>query len=56
MGQDFGLVIEVGEGEDYTVDHTANSFLIDQDGFLRTIFTFGTEPVVMSEYARELLG
>ena len=56
MGGDYGLIFEANPGENYTVDHTANTFLIDQDGFLQMIFTFGTEPVVMADYVRDLLG
>jgi cytochrome oxidase Cu insertion factor (SCO1/SenC/PrrC family) len=55
MGGDFGLVVEVNEGENYTIDHTANTFLIDPDGLLQTIFTFGTEPDVMVGYVHDIL-
>jgi protein SCO1/2 len=57
IGVDFGLYFRANteQGENYTVDHTASIFMVDQDGFLRTIFAFGTEPDVITEYVRELL-
>lgn len=57
IGADYGLYFNAnkGEGENYTVDHTASIFMIDPEGYLRTIFTFGTEPDVITGYLRDLL-
>ncbi len=55
IGVDYGLYFQANAGENYTIDHTASTYLIDQAGFLRTIFTFGTEPAVMARYVRDLL-
>ena len=30
-------------------------FMVDQEGYLRTIFTFGTEPDVITGYVQDLL-
>ncbi len=57
IGVDYGLYFNANapEGDNYTVDHTASVFLVDQQGYLRTIFTFGTEPDVIAGYVRDLL-
>lgn len=57
IGTDYGLFFQANteEGENYTVDHTASMFMVDQEGYLRTIFTFGTEPDVITGYVQDLL-
>ncbi|MBZ0303404.1 MAG: SCO family protein [Anaerolineae bacterium] len=57
VGVDYGLYFHLNkeEGENYTVDHTASIFMIDPQGNLRTIFTYGTEPEVITEYIQNLL-
>ena len=57
ISDDFGLYFHANtdQGEHYTVDHTGSIFMIDEAGLLRTIFTFGTEPDVISEHVQDLL-
>lgn len=57
IGGDYGLYFRANPESNgtYTVDHTAGMFMIDREGFLRTIFTFGTEPDVITGHVRELL-
>lgn len=57
IGGDYGLYFRANPEKDgaYTVDHTAGIFMIDREGFLRTIFTFGTEPDVITGHVQELL-
>ncbi|MBN1965380.1 MAG: SCO family protein [Anaerolineae bacterium] len=58
IGADYGLYFErqadTGSQADYLVDHTANSFLVDREGRLTTIFTFGTEPEQIAARIRDL--
>lgn len=53
IGVDYGLFFEkqtnTGSQADYIVDHTASSFLIDPEGNLSAILSFGTEPSVIVE-------
>ena len=48
---DFDLFYEIHDDgtDNYLVDHTASLFLLNPDGELVTIFTFGTEPEVIIE-------
>ncbi len=57
IGGDYGLYFRANAEQDgnYTVDHTSGIFMIDQEGLLRTIFIFGTEPDVITGHVRELL-
>ncbi|MBZ0293855.1 MAG: SCO family protein [Anaerolineae bacterium] len=55
IGADYGLYYEVQQGENYTVDHTASIFMINPDMELTTVFTYGTEPEVITEDIRDLL-
>lgn len=55
MGVDFGLYFGENETDDQLVDHTSSIFMVDQEGALRTVFTYGTEPEVMAEDIDELL-
>jgi protein SCO1 len=52
---DLDYVLHTDGGENYSVDHTASIFMVDQAGVLRTLFPYGTEPVVIVEAVRELL-
>jgi protein SCO1 len=59
IGVDYGLFFEVQEVEgtsaDYLVDHSAGSYLIDQEGRLHTIYPYGTPAKVISTDIRNLL-
>jgi protein SCO1 len=59
IGVDYGLFFEkkkvVGTSANYLVDHTAASFLIDQQGRLHTVYGYGMPPDVMSEDILTLL-
>lgn len=54
IGRDYNLFFQVHDTADnetnYLVDHTASTFLIDEEGRLVTTFAFGTEPEVISNY------
>lgn len=41
--------------ETYSMTHTANVYLVDQQGLLRAIFPFGTQPDAMLEVVRAVL-
>jgi protein SCO1/2 len=43
------------DAENYFVQHTSPSFLIDQDGYLRLVYFYGTEPEVIAEGIRQIL-
>lgn len=43
------------EDENYFVQHTSPSFLIDRDGYLRLVYFYGTEPEVIAEGIRQML-
>ena len=53
VGADYGLFYEIHDSG--LVDHTASIFMIDPQMRLDTIFTYGTEPDVMTEHVRRLL-
>jgi protein SCO1/2 len=56
---DYGLYYQVPTGvdeEDYLVDHSTLVYLIDREGRLVMIYDFGTEPEVIAEDIREMLG
>lgn len=57
IGGDYGLYFRANAEQNggYTVDHTSGIFMIDREGFLRTIFVYGTEPDVIAGHVRELL-
>lgn len=42
--------------ENYFVQHTSPSFLVDRDGYLRLVYFYGTEPSVIAEGIRQVLG
>ncbi len=60
IGVDYGLFFQKREIEgtsaDYLIDHTAASFLIDQQGRLHTVYAYGTPPEIISEDILMLLG
>jgi protein SCO1/2 len=43
--KDYGVLVEkqTGSGEDYLVDHTARTYVVDAQGNLRLTYTFGTQ-------------
>ena|SRR5215207_6568951 len=41
--------------ENYFVQHTSPSFLIDSDGYLQLVYFYGTEPEVIAQGIREIL-
>lgn len=43
------------DNENYFVQHTSPSFLIDRDGYLRMVFFYGTETDAIAEGIRETL-
>jgi len=43
------------QAENYFVQHTSPSFLIDRDGYLRMVFFYSTKPSAITEGIRELL-
>jgi protein SCO1/2 len=47
---------DAGEGDFYTVTHTSRIFLVDQDGLLRTNYTFDVAPQMLLADIRSLLG
>lgn len=59
IGVDYGLYYEkrtdTGSQANYLVDHTASTFLINPDGKLATIFSFGTAPDVITEHLQAYL-
>lgn len=61
VGQDFGMEFERVESETengesaYTMEHTARSYLIDPEGKLRVVFSYGTDAEILAERTREIL-
>ena len=43
------------DAENYFVQHTSPSFLIDRDGYLRLVYFYGTAPEVIAEGIRQIL-
>ena len=43
------------DDENYFVQHTSPSFLIDRDGYLRMVYFYGTQPDVIAEGIRQIL-
>ncbi len=54
IGGEFGLYL-ANSSQQGLLDHSTSSFLIDQDGRLRTTFTVGTSPAVIADYVSDLL-
>lgn len=56
MQPEFGMRYEiVREGDSYTVDHSARTYLIDPQGQLRITYAFGTERDVLTDSIRQFL-
>lgn len=59
IGPDFGLYYEKrtveGTSANYLVDHTTPSYLIDQEGRLRMVYSHGTPPEVISAEIQRML-
>lgn len=59
IAQDFGAEFEpidtAHSPHNYSMEHTARSYLIDGDGQLRVTFAYGTEAEILAERTRELL-
>jgi protein SCO1/2 len=59
LSADYGLSFEknfdTGSQANYLIDHTANTYLVDTQGRLTTIFGFGTEPQVIHDHIQSLL-
>ena len=47
---------KVGEGEDYTMDHTATTFLLDADGGLAGTLAYGEDPETARAKLERLVG
>jgi protein SCO1/2 len=43
------------EIDNYFIQHTSPSFVIDRDGYLRALYFYGTEPHTMAESLQELI-
>jgi len=59
IGADYGLYFEIhddGRTQNYLVDHTASVFLIDPEMRLTAIYAFGTDPQVIADDLRIMLG
>ncbi len=58
VGQDYGIFfqrVNYDNPDNYLVDHTASSFVIDQEGRWRIKFTYQSDPVGMVAQIRHLL-
>ncbi len=58
ISADYRLFYEVQGADDkgyYTVDHSANIYLLDPQGRLTYIFGFGTAPEIIADQIRDLL-
>lgn len=59
IGPDYGLYYELhtedGTDDNYLVDHTGRSYLIDPQGMLRISYAYGTESDIIAETIRELM-
>jgi protein SCO1/2 len=52
----FGVYFShVGDGDDYTVDHSARTFIVDQDGEIPLSFPVSVTPEVMARDIQRLL-
>jgi protein SCO1/2 len=47
--------VEALDSENYFVEHTSPSFLIDRDGYLRLVYFYGTDTDVIAEGIRQVL-
>ncbi|MGQ9887112.1 MAG: SCO family protein [Aggregatilineales bacterium] len=59
IGVDYGLYFEIhddGRTQNYLVDHSASVYLIDPEMRLTAIYAFGTDPQVIVDDLRAMLG
>jgi protein SCO1 len=59
IAQDYGVFFQRQDYDSaagYLVDHTASSFVVDPDGRLAIVFPYGTEPAIIAQRVRTLLG
>ena len=58
LGQPYGLYFtlnkEADDDDDYTVDHSTLSYVIDPEQRLHAVISFSTEPAVITDYLRSL--
>ncbi len=59
IGSDYGLYYErradLATSADYLVDHSSATYLIDQEGQLRMVYSYGTPPEVIGADVQDLL-
>lgn len=57
IGEPFGLYYQrwEAEGENYPIDHTARSFLLDPQGNLILSFAYGTDAEVIADGIRQMM-
>jgi protein SCO1/2 len=58
VAQDYGVFfqrVDSGDAENYSVDHTASSFVVGPDGKLRIVFSYQSDPAGMAQRIRALL-
>lgn len=60
IGKEFGLFYQKhtaeGTSAAYLVDHSSATYLVDAQGRMRVVYSYGTDPVVIAEGVRGLLG
>jgi protein SCO1/2 len=60
VGTDYGLYVDILRGaetdDDYLVDHSVGSYLIDREGRMVMTYDFGTEASVIAEDIQQKLG
>ncbi|MCB8837904.1 SCO family protein [Aurantimonas sp. VKM B-3413] len=57
MAKGWGVYFKkVGEGDGYTMDHTATTFLIDRDGKLAGTIAYGEDPKIEQQKLEKLVG
>ncbi|NJN17141.1 MAG: SCO family protein [Oscillochloris sp.] len=59
IGKDYGLFYQKntpeGTGAAYLVDHSSASYLLDAEGRMRVVYSFGTSPETITEGVQQLL-
>ncbi|MBN1565856.1 MAG: SCO family protein [Anaerolineae bacterium] len=58
VGQDYGIFyqrVSYDNPDNYLVDHTASSFVVDQEGRYRIVFPYQSDPAGMAEQIRRLV-
>ncbi|MEX6506683.1 SCO family protein [Jiella sp. M17.18] len=57
MAKGWGIYFKkVGEGDDYTMDHTATTFLLNPDGTLAGTIAYGEDPKIEQKKLEKLVG